>query len=123
MCDHYDGCVEAWEEAEAERKAKTTSTNDTVLGHYASHPNLDVDATLPMRRMLREAEKVLVATAMTLPVNQLSYEQLRAYLRDLPMTWYPDLLRSMVEAAYEKKVFKPGQAGKFIDDVLGDGSR
>lgn len=38
-------------------------------------------------------------------LEEIDYEDLRAYLSDLPMTWYPDLIRAMVEAAYKKEVF------------------
>lgn len=45
------------------------------------------------------------------------YEKLRAMLEDLPMTWYPDLLRAMTEAAYKKNVFVPGGASNFVREV------
>lgn len=43
-----------------------------------------------------------------------SYEDLVAYLREQPMTWYPALIVEMVEAAYKKKVFLPGGASTII---------
>ena len=44
-----------------------------------------------------------------------SYEERAEYLKNLPMTWYPALIITMVEAAYEKKVFvKPDGASKFV---------
>jgi hypothetical protein len=46
-----------------------------------------------------------------------NYEELRSYLEDLPLTWYPDLLRAMVEAAYNKDVFMPGGASKFVEHI------
>jgi len=42
------------------------------------------------------------------------YEGLRDGLRNLPMTWYPDLIATMVRAAYRKGVFKEGGASQFI---------
>lgn len=44
------------------------------------------------------------------------YEKVERIVRNLPMTWYPALLLVMVKAAYEKRVFRPGKAGRFIDD-------
>lgn len=43
-----------------------------------------------------------------------NYEQLRYELKKLPMTWYPDLIRALVEAAYEKNVFVPNHASVFV---------
>ena len=45
------------------------------------------------------------------------YETLRSELQDLPMTWYPDLIRAMVQAAYAKKVFKVGGASYFVRNL------
>ena len=47
----------------------------------------------------------------------LSYEELRAKLEDLPMTWYPDLIRAMVLAGYRKRVWQPFGASRFIQGV------
>ncbi len=43
-----------------------------------------------------------------------NYAELREKLSDLPATWYPDLIRTMIEAAIAKKVFKPGGATIFV---------
>jgi hypothetical protein len=46
-----------------------------------------------------------------------TYEELRDELGKLPSTWYPDLIRSMVEAAYTKKVFVKGGASRLISNL------
>lgn len=40
-------------------------------------------------------------------IEDLNYEQLREALSKLPMTWYPDLIRAMIEAAMDKGAFHP----------------
>lgn len=42
------------------------------------------------------------------------YLDLRKGLMDLPATWYPALIKTMVRTAYKKKVFKPNHASVFI---------
>jgi hypothetical protein len=46
-----------------------------------------------------------------------NYEQFRAELGKLPMTWYPDLLRAMTVYAVHKKVFRPGRLADFVAEV------
>lgn len=46
-----------------------------------------------------------------------NYEDLRGFLERLPMTWYPDLIRTMVTTAYKKNVFKPGGASYFVANL------
>jgi hypothetical protein len=43
-----------------------------------------------------------------------SFEELNACLKNLPVTWYPVLIKTMVNTAYEKNVFKPNMASVFI---------
>ncbi len=43
-----------------------------------------------------------------------NYEDLRTQLGQLPSTWYPDLIRALVEAAYKKNVFVPGGASRLV---------
>jgi len=43
-----------------------------------------------------------------------NYEELREYLGGLPRTWYPDLLRAMVESIIKKEIFKPGKIQEFV---------
>ena len=43
-----------------------------------------------------------------------NYEELREYLKNLPASWYPDLIRTTVISAYKKKVFLVKGASKFI---------
>ena len=43
-----------------------------------------------------------------------SYEEMVSYLKNLPMTYYPDLIRVMVEAAYTKNVFVKNGASTLI---------
>lgn len=46
-----------------------------------------------------------------------NYEDLRTELGGLPRTWYPDLIRAMVEAAIKKGVFLKGGATRFVRNV------
>ena len=50
----------------------------------------------------------------------LNYEELRAELGNLPSTWYPDLIKALVEAAYKKKVFNPGGVSTMIKALEDD---
>lgn len=54
-------------------------------------------------------------------IEDLNYEQLREALSKLPMTWYPDLIRAMVEASLEKGTWHPmmGASG-FVHKVEQD---
>lgn len=47
-----------------------------------------------------------------------TYEEMEEKIRALPMTWIPALLLLMVRTAYEKKVFVPGRATRFIRDNI-----
>ena len=38
-------------------------------------------------------------------------------LKDLPITWYPALLKTLVEAAIAKKTFVPGGVTTFVEKV------
>jgi hypothetical protein len=42
------------------------------------------------------------------------YEALRDSLRGLPCTYYPDLLRALVEASYEAGTWQPGGASRWV---------
>lgn len=54
-------------------------------------------------------------------LNHIDYEVLRDYLGQLPQTWYPDLIRAMVEAAYEKDVFvRPHGGSRLIRRIEKD---
>ena len=51
------------------------------------------------------------------------FSDLRDLLMDIPMTWYPALIKTMIKQAYLKKVFVKGGASQFIKNVekkLGD---
>lgn len=50
----------------------------------------------------------------------ISYEDLRKSLGELPVTWYPDLIRAMVQAAIKKGVFLKGGATRFVAQVEKD---
>ncbi len=53
-----------------------------------------------------------------LPIQAESYAQLRDKLADLPMTWYPDLIRTVIEAALAKGSFHPIMgASEFVRSV------
>lgn len=47
-------------------------------------------------------------------MKYVDYDDLVEGLSDLPITWYPALIKKMVEVAYEKKVFLKGGASLFI---------
>lgn len=42
------------------------------------------------------------------------YQDLVKGLKDLPITWYPALIMTMVRAGYKKKVFLPSGASLLI---------
>lgn len=47
-----------------------------------------------------------------------NYLDLRSGLEALPKTWYPDLIRAMIETAYRNNIFiVPGGASKFVANV------
>jgi hypothetical protein len=46
-----------------------------------------------------------------------SYEDLRHALGRLPATWYPGLIRAIVTASYNEKVWQPGGCSTFVADV------
>ncbi len=51
----------------------------------------------------------------------MNYAQLKQELSTLPMTWYPDLIRTMIEAALEKGSFHPIMgASEFVRSVESD---
>lgn len=54
---------------------------------------------------------------MSDPLENVSYEDLRRSLENLPETWYPDLIRAMVQAAIRKGVFEEGGASQFVARV------
>jgi hypothetical protein len=61
------------------------------------------------------ASRVYDATGMISEVMEnAEYESLRSALSNLPDTWYPDLLRAMVNAAYSKNVFVEGGASTLV---------
>ena len=47
-------------------------------------------------------------------MNYDDYNDLKKGLKNLPMTWYPSLIREMIKAAYRKGVYLPGGASKNI---------
>lgn len=51
-------------------------------------------------------------------LEEISYEDLREMLANLPLTWYPDLLSTMVKAARDHQVFRVGRIPQFIKKVL-----
>lgn len=58
------------------------------------------------------------------PFAEMDYTELREGLCKLPETWYPDLIRAMVEASYEKNVWLPGGCSIFVkkvEDRIGKG--
>ena len=46
-----------------------------------------------------------------------TYREVSESLKDLPMTWYPGLIKELIKEAYKKNVFLPGGAGVFVEGV------
>jgi hypothetical protein len=46
-----------------------------------------------------------------------SYEEIVEMLNTMPMTWYPALMVTLVEAGYKKKVFLPSGASTIIQTL------
>lgn len=101
------------------------STNSLAVHYLAWHrhevPQAELDkvASLvavdyedPTEAQLKRPEPV----SQKFPEN-IEYEELRRGLSNLPMTFYPDLIRAMVEAAYQKNVFLDGGASVFVQNV------
>ena len=47
----------------------------------------------------------------------LDYEKIEKSLRGLPITWYPALLKTIIEEAIEKKVFREGMIHIFVREA------
>jgi len=47
----------------------------------------------------------------------MSYEQLKAEIKNAPVTWLPGLLVCVVKTALKNKVFKPGGAARIAKEV------
>lgn len=45
------------------------------------------------------------------------YTVLKQSLTQLPVTWYPDLLKTLVEAALDHRVFVDGGATRFVAEI------
>lgn len=53
-----------------------------------------------------------------------NYEELRKELQNLPMTWYPDLIRAMVLASLDKGAWAPIMgASRFVESIEKDWRR
>lgn len=50
--------------------------------------------------------------------DQLEFEKVEATLADLPVTWIPSLLLTLVKVGYAKHAFLPGRATQFIRDNI-----
>lgn len=46
--------------------------------------------------------------------RDLDYDEIAASLRGLPATWYPALLRALIEASYAAATWQPGGASEFV---------
>lgn len=46
-----------------------------------------------------------------------SFKDLNESLKDLPVTWYPALLKTLVEEAIKKNTFVPGGATEFVRKI------
>ena len=49
--------------------------------------------------------------------EELKYEKLEKQLRNLPMAWYPALIRVMIEVAIGKKVFIEVKAHEYVKRI------
>jgi hypothetical protein len=49
--------------------------------------------------------------------RDLDYDEIAASLRGLPATWYPGLLRALVEASYAASTWQPGGASEFVAQI------
>lgn len=100
------------EPAEAWRRARLLFDNKEQLV-------TGVFETESIEREVTETGIVRPLTVETAPAfpECKNYEELRDNLRNLPVTWYPDLLRNLVLAAYAKDVFKPNGASTLIKNT------
>lgn len=48
------------------------------------------------------------------------YNEINDSLKGLPRTWYPALLKTLVEEAVDKRTFAPGGAARFVQKVEED---
>lgn len=71
----------------------------------------------------RESEFYNGFTPKSLKVEQpkmlkdLSYAEIKALISDLPLTWYPDLLKTLVETSIAKGCWLPGGATAFVGKI------
>jgi hypothetical protein len=64
------------------------------------------------------ASRVYDATHLiTEVIENCDYESLRKEVCDQPTTWYPDLIRAMIEAAYDKNVFVEGGVSVLVAKI------
>lgn len=45
------------------------------------------------------------------------YNRIKEEIVNLPVTWYPALIVEMVQAAIQKRVFKPGGITEFVKEI------
>jgi len=76
-----------------------------------------LDALDHLRRAVAESYGPRVEPFVDTIADHLGYTDLRRMLMGLPGTWYPDLLRAMVEAAYAKGVFRPEGASGWVRNL------
>lgn len=46
-----------------------------------------------------------------------SFTETANNLKNLPMTWYPAILRVLIEESYQKNVWEPSGASRFVQFV------
>ena len=64
--------------------------------------NAHIVTELNRRRVLRSSQE---SETIRVSQNLTSYTDLRHTLSNLPLTWYPDLIRALVTEAYRLNVF------------------
>jgi hypothetical protein len=45
------------------------------------------------------------------------HAEIKALIADLPLTWYPDLLKTLVESSIAKGCWLPGGASVFVSRI------
>ena len=70
-------------------------------------------------KRLTEEQKALVSRLRDMAKidRHSNYEEVKAELEHLPLTWYPALLKAMVEACLAKNIFKKGRINVFVKAV------
>jgi hypothetical protein len=97
---------------------------ETAIRFIQSMP-ADHQQRIGLLVVVEKLGEALVATSSAEPSESCAmprcenYTQLRDELFKLPLTWYPDLLRVIVNAAIDKRVFQAGRCATFVATIEG----